>query len=95
MDLEAASVADLKLRKWKGVDIAVVVEAGCIFQIGALGVGWTTSIVGDGSFFPYIDVADCVDGFTSCITIPTAMSIWKTAMIYKANGRIDASNHRV
>ena len=95
LDLEATSVADLEFGKREGADTAIAVEAECIFQIGASGVGGTAFVVGDGNFFPRLDVIDCVDGFTLCITVPTIVSIWKAAVIYKANGRIDATNHRV
>jgi len=40
-------------------------------------------------------VTDCVDGFTLCIAVPTIVSIWKTAVINKANCRIDATDHGV
>lgn len=95
LDLEAASVADLELGKWEGADFAIAVEAECIFQMGASGVGGTAFVVGDGNFFPCIDITDCVDGFTLCIAVPTIVSIWKTAVVYEANGRIDATNHGV
>ena len=95
MDLEAASVDDLELGKWEGADTAIAVEFECIFQMGASGVGGTAFVVGDGDFFPRIDMTDCVDGLTLCIAVPTIMSIWKTAVINEANGRIDATNHGV
>ena len=95
LDLETASVADLKLEMWEGAETAIAVEAERIFQIGASGVGGTTSVVGDGNFFPDIDVTDCVDGFALCIAVPTIVSIWKTAVINEANGRIYATNHGV
>ena len=95
LDLEAASIADLELGKWEGADTAIAVEAECIFQMGASGVGGTAFVVGDSDFFPRIDVTDCVDGFILCIAVPTIVSIWKTAVIYEANGRIDATNHGV
>ena len=95
LDLEAASVADLELGKWEGADTAIAVEAECIFQMGASGVGGTAFVVGDGNFLPCIDITDCVDGFTLCIAVPTIVSIWKTAVIYEANGRINATNHGV
>ena len=95
LDLEAASVADLELGKWEGADTAIAVEAECIFQIGASGVKGTALVIEDSNFFPRIDVPDCVDGFTLRLAVPIIMSIWKTAVIYKANGRIDATNHRV
>ena len=95
LDLEAASVADLELGKWEGADIIIAVEVECIFQMGASGVGGTAFVVGDGDFFPRIDMTDCVDGFTLCIAVPTIVSIWKTAVIYEANGKIDATNHGV
>jgi len=92
LDLETASVADLKLGKWEGAETAVAVEAERIFQIGASGVGGTAFVVGDGNLFPRIDVTDCVDGFALCIAVPTIVSIWKTAVIDEANSRIDATN---
>lgn len=95
LDLKAASVADLELGKWEGADFAIAVEAERIFQMGASGVGGTAFVVGDGNFFPCIDITDCVDGFTLCIAVPIIVSIWKTAVIYEANGRIDATNHGV
>jgi hypothetical protein len=95
LDLEAASVADLELWKWEGAETAITVEAECIFQICASGIGGTAFVVGDGDFFPRIDVTDCVDGFTFCAAVPTIVSIWKTTMINEANGRIDATNHGV
>lgn len=93
--MEAASVADLELGKWEGADTAIAVEAECIFQMGTSGVGGTALVVGDGNFFPCIDITDCVDGFTLGIAVPTIVSIWKTAVIDEANGRIDATNHGV
>ncbi len=75
LDLETASVADLKLGKWEGAETAIAVEAECIFQIGASGVGGTAFVVGDGNFFPRIDVTDCVDGFALYIAVPTIVSI--------------------
>ncbi len=95
MDLEAASVAGLELGKWEGADTAIAVGAECIFQMGVSGVGGTAFVVGDGNFFPRVDVTDCVDGFTLCIAVPTIVSIWKTAVINEANGRIDATDHGV
>ena len=95
MDLEAASVAGLELEKWEGANTAIAVEAECIFQMGVSGVRGTAFVVGDGNFFPHIDVTDCVDGFTLCIAVPTIVSIWKTAVINEANGRIDATDHGV
>lgn len=95
LDLEAASVADLELGEWEGADFAIAVEAECIFQMGASGVGGIAFVAGDGNFFPCIDITDCVDGFTLCIAVPTIVSIWKTAVIYEANGRTDATNHGV
>lgn len=95
LDLEAASVADLELGKWEGADTAIAVEAECIFQMGASGVGGTAFVVGDGNFFPRLYVTDCVDGFTLCIAVPTIVSIWKTAVINEANGRINTTNHGV
>ena len=95
LDLEAASVADLELGKRDGADFAIAVEAECISQMGASGVGGTAFVVGDGNFFPCIDITDCVDGFTLCIAVPIVVSIWKTAVIYEANGRVDATNHGV
>lgn len=95
MDLEATSVADLELGKWEGADTAIAVEAECIFQIGASGVGGTAFVAGDGNFFPRVDVMDCVDSFTLCIAVPTIVSIWKAAVIYEANGKIYATNHGV
>jgi hypothetical protein len=52
LDLETASVADLKLGKWEGAETATAVEPECIFQIGTSGVRGTAFIVGDGNFFP-------------------------------------------
>ena len=95
LDLEAASVADLELGKSEGAGSASAVEVECIFQMGASGGGGTAFVVGDGDFFPRIDMTDCVDGFKLCIAVPTIVSIWKTAVIYEANGRIDATNHGV
>ena len=63
--------------------------------MGASGVRRTAFVVGDSNFFARIDVTDCVDGFTLCIDVPTIVSIWKTAVINEANGRIDATNHGV
>ena len=92
LNLEATRVADLELGKWEGADVAIAVEAECIFQMGVTRVGVTAFVVGDGHFFPRLDVLDCMDGFTSCIAAPTNVSIWKAAMLYEANGRIDAVN---
>ena len=75
LDLETASVADLKLGKWEGAETAVAVEAERIFQIGASGVGGTTFIIGDSNFFPRINVTDYVDSFALYIAVPTIMSI--------------------
>ena len=63
--------------------------------MGVLRVGRAAFVIGDGDFFPCIDMMDCMDGFTLCITVSTIVSIWKTAVIYEANDRIDATNHRV
>ena len=93
LDFEAASVADLELRGWEGADAAIAVEAECIFQMSASRVGGTALVVGDGDFIPRIDITDCMDGFTLCIAVPIVVSIWKTAVIDEANGRIDATDH--
>ena len=95
LNLEAASVAGLKLGKWKGADTAIAVEAECIFQKEASGVGGTALVVGDGKFFPRVNETDGVDGFTFCIAVPIVMSIWETTVINEADGRIDATNHGV
>lgn len=95
LDLEATSVAVLELGKWKGAYTAIAVEAKCIFQIGASGIGGTAFVIGDGNFFPGMDVMDCVDCFTPCIAVPTIVSIWKAAVVYEAYSRIDATNHGV
>lgn len=63
--------------------------------MGVSGVGGAAFVVGDGDFFPRVDVTDCVDGFTLCVAIPTIVSAWKTAVIDEANGGIDAANHGV
>ena len=63
--------------------------------MSASGVGGTALVVGYGDFFPCIDITDCMDGLTLCIAVPVVMSIRKTAVIDEANGRIDATNHRV
>lgn len=94
LDLKAASVADLALGKWEAADIAIAVEAECGFQMGASRVEGTV-FVGDGDFFSCFDITDCVDGFTLCIGVPIVVRVWKTAVIYEANGRIDAANHGV
>lgn len=93
LDLEAASVADLELGKWEGADAAIAVEAECISQMSASGVGGTALVVGDGNLFPRMDITDCMDGFTLCIAVPIVVSIWKTAVINQADGGIDATNH--
>lgn len=93
LDLEAASVAHLELGKWEGTDTAIALEAECVFQKGASGVGGTALVVGDGDFFPRVDETGCVDGFTRCIAIPIVMSICETAVVNEANGRIDTTNH--
>ena len=85
----------LELGKWEGAETAVAVEAEYIFQFGALGGGGTALVVGYGNFFPRIDVTDCVDDLTFFIAVPIVMSIWETAVIDEANGRIDATNHGV
>ena len=85
----------LELGKWERADPAIAVEAECVFQVGASGARGTAFVVGDGNFFSRIDVTDCVDGFTLCIAVPIIVSIWKTAVINEANGRIDATNHGV
>lgn len=61
--------------------------------MGASGVGGTVFVIGDGNFFPRIDVTDCVDGFVLCFGVPAIVRIWKTAVINKVNGRIDATNY--
>ena len=93
LDLEAVSVADLELGKCEGADTAIAVEAECIFKIRASGVGGTAFVVGDGNFFPRVDITDCVDSFTLGIAVPTIVSIWKTAVVNEADSRIDATNH--
>lgn len=92
LDLEAASVADLELGGWEGAETAIAVKAECIIQIGASRVGGAALVVGDGDFFPRIDVTDCVDGLALCIVVPTIVSIWKTAVVDEANGRVDATS---
>ena len=59
----------------------------------ASGVAGTAFVVGDSNFFPCIDITGCVDSFTFGIAVPTIVSIWKTAVINEANGRIEATNH--
>ncbi len=92
LDLEAASVADLALRKREGAEAAIAVEAECIFQVGASGVEGTALVVGDGNFFSRIDGTDCVDGFALGIAVPAMVGVGETAVIDEANGRIDAAN---
>lgn len=94
-DSTAASVAGLELGKWEGADLAIAIKAEFIFQISASRVGGTAFFVGDCNFFPCTDITDCVDGFIFCIAVPIAVSILKTAVIYEANGRIDATNNGV
>ena len=95
LDLKTTSVADLAARKWEGAETTTAVEAERIFKVGASGVEGAASVVGDGNFFPSFDVTDCVDGFAFCITVPTTVSIWETAVVDEANGRIDSANRRV
>src|SRR6266513_1547081 len=95
LNLEAASVAGLEVGKWEGAETTIAVEAESIFKIGASGVGGAAFIVRDGNFFPSFDITDCVDGFPLCIAVPTIVSIWETAVVDEANGRIDSANHRV
>ena len=61
----------------------------------ASGVRGTAFVVGDGNFLPGIDVTDCVEGLALCISVPTIVGIWKTAVVNEANGRVNATNHRV
>lgn len=63
--------------------------------MGASGIRGTAFVVGDSDFFPRTDVADRVDGLALCIGVPTVVSIWKTAVVDEANGRVDATNHGV
>ena len=93
LDVEAASVVDLKLGKWEGADTAIAVEAEWIFQMSASGVEETVLVVGDGNFFPRINIPNYMNGFTLCIAVPIIVSIWKTAVINKTNDRKDATNH--
>ena len=95
LDLETASVANLKLGKRKRAETAIAVEAECIFQMSASVVGGTAFVVGDGNFFPRIDVADRMYGFNFCISVPIIVCIWETAMVDETNGRINAANRRV
>ena len=92
LDLEAASIADLELGKREGADNAITFKAECILEVGASGVERTALVVGDGNFFPHVDVTGCVDGFTLCIAVPIVVSIWYTAVINEANCWIDATN---
>jgi hypothetical protein len=43
---------------------------------------------------PGLDVADRMDGLALFIAVPTIMSIWETAVVDKADGRVDSANHR-
>ena len=95
MDLEATSVADLELGKWEGVETAIAVSVECFFHTSASGVGGAAFVVGDGNFFSRIDVTDCVDGLAFGIAVPTIVSIWKTAVVNEANGRVNAINYGV
>jgi hypothetical protein len=95
LDLEAASVADLEVGKWEGAETTIAGEAECIFKIGASGVRGAAFIVGDGNFFPGFDITDCVNGFPLCIAVPTIVSIWETAVVDEAYGRVESANHRV
>ena len=61
----------------------------------ASGFGGAAFIIGDGNFFPGLDVADCVDGFAFCLAIPTVVSIWETAVVNETDGRVDSTNYRV
>ena len=63
--------------------------------MGASGFGGATFIVRDGNFFPGFDVTDGVDGFAFCLAIPTVVSIWKTAVVDEADGRVDSANYGV
>jgi len=95
LNLNAANVTDLKLGRREGADTTVADETECIFQMGASGVRGTAFVVGDGNFFLRVYTTDCVDGFTFCVAVPTIVSIWKTIVVNKANGRIDATDNGV
>ena len=75
LNLEAASIASLKLRKWEGADTAIAFKAECIFQIGASGVKGTAFIIKDSYFFLYFDITDYVNNFTLYITVLIIVSI--------------------
>jgi hypothetical protein len=62
--------------------------------MGASGVRGVACVVRDGNFFPGFDVTDRMDSFTLCLAIPTVMSIWETAVVDEANGRVNSPNNR-
>lgn len=95
LDLDPAGVAELEVGRWKGAETAVTVETECIFQDRASGVRGIASVVGDGDFLTRIDITGCVDGFALCIAVPIVVSIWKTAVVDEADGRIDATDDGV
>ena len=95
LDLKAPSVAGLAVCRWEGAETTIAVEAERVFEVGASGVEGAASIVGDANFLPGSDVADCVDGFALCVAVPTVVSIWETAVVDKADGRVESSNPRV
>jgi hypothetical protein len=36
-----------------------------------------------------------VDGFAFCIAVPTMVRIWETAVVDKADGRVDSTDRRI
>ena len=63
--------------------------------MGASGARRTALVVGDGDLSPGFDEADCMDGFAIRITVPAIVGIGKTAVVDKANCRVDSANRRV
>ena len=77
---------------WEGAETAIAVKAECIFHMNASGLRGAAFVVGNGNFFSSADVTSCVDGLAFCIAVPVILSIWETAVVNEANGRVNATN---
>lgn len=62
--------------------------------MGASGARSAAFVIGDGDFFTSFDTTNCMDGFTLRVAVPAMISVWKTTVVDKANGRVDSANHR-
>lgn len=93
-NLETTRIADLMLGGWKRTENTVAIKPKRIFDMCAPGFVELATFIGYGDIFSGFDVASCVDGLPLFLAIPVVVGIRDAAVIDKAYGRLDSSNHR-